>query len=79
MTNDIVAAKPLGISAMPDHSTFCIRIKEIEKSLFYQIYKIFVILLNPDLRICCIDSTALRSSKFDSEVKLGKSTHLGMF
>jgi hypothetical protein len=37
LTNDIIAAKIIGLFDIPDHSTFCIRAKEIEKSLFYQI------------------------------------------
>jgi hypothetical protein len=79
LSTDILTAKILGLSDIPDHSTFCIRVKEIEKSLFYQIYRMFVLLLNPDLRICSIDSTALRSSRFDSEAKSGKSTRLGWY
>ncbi|MDK2919940.1 MAG: hypothetical protein PWQ37_2673 [Candidatus Petromonas sp.] len=79
LSNDALAIKIIGLTDIPDHSTFSIRIKQIEDSLFYQIYRLFVLLLNPDLRVCSIDSTALRSSKFDSEAKKGKSTRLGWY
>jgi hypothetical protein len=77
LSNDALAIKIIGLIDIPDHSTFSIRIKQIEKSLFYQIYRLFVLLLNPYVRVCSVDSTALRSSKFDSEAKKGKSTRLG--
>lgn len=71
LSNEALFAKIIGLTDIPDHSTFCIRIKQIEKSLFYQIYRLFVLLLDPDLRVCSIDSTPLRSSRFDSEAKKG--------
>ena len=36
-------------------------------------------LINPQTRICAIDGTALRSSKYDSEAKCGKGTRLGKY
>ena len=36
-------------------------------------------LINPQTRICAIDGTALRSSKYDSEAKCGKCTRLGKY
>jgi hypothetical protein len=36
-------------------------------------------LINPESRICAIDGTALRSSKYDSEAKCGKGTRLGKY
>ena len=39
----------------------------------------FVELINPETRLCAIDGTALRSSKYDSEAKYGKGTHLGYY
>lgn len=36
-------------------------------------------IIEPNTRLCAIDSTALRSSKYDSEAKIGKGTRLGMY
>lgn len=79
LKNDILSAKIIGFTDIPDYSTFSIRLKQIEKTVFYKIFKLFILLLNPDTRICCIDSTPLRSSRFDSEAKSGKSTRLGWY
>ena len=35
--------------------------------------------INPDTRICAIDGTALRSSKFDGDARKGKGTRLGFY
>ncbi|OCL26649.1 hypothetical protein U472_11770 [Orenia metallireducens] len=35
--------------------------------------------MNPDTRICSIDSTDLRSSQYDSQAKSGPSTRLGFY
>ena len=79
LSNDALASTIIGLKDIPDHSTLSIRIRQIEKSLFYKIYRIFVLLLKPELRVCSIDSTPLRSSKFDSQAKKGKSTRLGWY
>lgn len=39
----------------------------------------FVELIDPETRLCAIDGTGLRSSKYDSEAKSGKGTRLGYF
>lgn len=39
----------------------------------------FIEFIDPEIRLCAIDETALRSSKYDSEVKSGKGTRLGYF
>lgn len=39
----------------------------------------FVELINPETRLCAIDGTALRSSKYYSEAKYGKGTRLGYY
>ena len=39
----------------------------------------FVKLIDPETRLCAIDGTGLRSSKYDSEAKSGKGTRLGYF
>jgi hypothetical protein len=44
LSTDILTTKLLGLSNIPDHSTFCIRAKEIEKSLFYQIYRLHLLI-----------------------------------
>ena len=77
--NDILSTNIIGLSDIPDHSTFYIRLKEIESTIFYQIYKMLVLLLKSNIRISSIDSTALRSSRFDSQAKSGKSTRLGWY
>lgn len=79
LKHDIIATQIIGLDSVPDYSTFSIRINHIEKSLFFKVYKLFIALLEPDFRLCSIDSTALRSSKFDSQSKKGKSTRLGWY
>ncbi|KNF08466.1 hypothetical protein CLPU_7c00940 [Gottschalkia purinilytica] len=74
-----MSAKTIGFTDIPDHSTFCIRLKEIKGTVFYQIYKMFVLLLSPDVRISSIDSIALCSSRFDSQARSGKSTRSGWY
>ena len=39
----------------------------------------FIEFIDPEIRLCAIDGTALRSSKYDSEAKSGKGTRLGYF
>ena len=39
----------------------------------------FIEFIDLEIRLCAIDETALRSSKYDSEVKSGKGTRLGYF
>lgn len=39
----------------------------------------FVDLINPETRLCIIDGTELRSSKYDNEAKSDKGTSLGYF
>lgn len=64
---------------MPDYSTFSLRAKCLEKHIYYGIYAMFVELINPATRLCAINGTALRSSKYDSEAKSGKGTRLGYY
>ena len=63
----------------PDYSTFSLRAKNLEEHIYYGIYAMFVELINPETRLCAIDATALRSSKYDSEAKSGKGTRLGYY
>ena len=67
------------INEVPDYSTFSLRAKNLEKYIYYGIYAMFVELIDPETRLCAIDGTALRSSKYDSEAKSGKGTRLGYF
>jgi len=66
----------IGLNEVPDHSTLCLRLKKLEDEKLDMIFKLTISELNPDTRINSIDSTALRSSKFDSEAKKGYSTRL---
>jgi hypothetical protein len=59
------------LEQVPDYSTFSLRTKILEKHIYCGIYAIFVELINPKTRLCAIDGTVLRSSKYDSEAKSG--------
>ena len=76
---DYVFKSIIEIDEVPDYSTFSIRAKKLEKHIYYGIYAMFVELIDPETRLCAIDGTALRSSKYDSEAKSGKGTRLGYF
>ena len=67
------------INDVLDYSTLSLRAKNLEKHIYYGIYAMFVELINPETRLCAIDGTGLRSSKYDSEAKSGKGTRLGYF
>ncbi|OCL26650.1 hypothetical protein U472_11775 [Orenia metallireducens] len=74
-----IARSIIGLAKVPDHLRFCIRFNKIENRDFDKLYKMVVLLLNPDTRICSIDSTDLRSSQYDSQAKSGPSTRLGFY
>lgn len=67
------------INEVPDYSTFSLRANRLEKHIYYGIYAMFVELIDPETRLCAIDGTALRSSKYDREAKSGKVARLGYF
>lgn len=67
------------INDVPDYSTFSLRAKHLEKHIYYGVYAMFVELIDPETRLCAIDGTGLRSSKYDSGAKSGKGTRLGYF
>lgn len=67
------------IDDVPDYSTFSLRAKQLEKHIYYGVYAMLIELIDPETRLCAIDATALRSSKYDSEAKSGKGTRLGYF
>ncbi|MFL0198649.1 transposase [Clostridium sp. WILCCON 0269] len=52
---------------------------DLEKCIYYGIHPILIELINPSVRVCAIDSTGVRSSKYDSEAKYGKDTRLGKY
>ena len=56
----------VNLNQIPDYSTFSLRVKTLEKHIYYSIYAMFVELINPETRLCAINATALRSSKYDS-------------
>lgn len=76
---DYVFQSIINLNEIPDYSTFSLRAKTLEKHIYYGIYAMFVELINPETRLCAIDATALRSSKYDSEAKSGKGTRLGYY
>lgn len=76
---DYVFQSIINLKQVPDYSTFSLRAKCLEKHIYYGIYAMFVELINPETRLCAIDGTALRSSKYDSEAKYGKGTRLGYY
>lgn len=67
------------IDKAPDCSTLSLRLNKIENFIYYGIYAMLIEFINPDARICAIDETALRSSKFDGDAKKGKGTRLGFY
>lgn len=76
---DYIFKSIIQLNEFPDYSTFSLRAKSLEQHLYYGIYAMFVELIDPETRLCAIDGTALRSSKYDSEAKSGKGTRLGYF
>ncbi|WP_077847138.1 transposase, partial [Clostridium puniceum] len=76
---DYVFQTIINLNQIPDYSTFSLRAKTLEKHIYYGIYAMFIELIAPETRLCAIDATALRSSKYDSEAKSGKGTRLGYY
>lgn len=73
---DYIFKSIIQLNEVPDYSTFSLRAKSLEQHLYYAM---FVELIDPETRLCAIDGTVLRSSKYDSEAKSGKGTRLGYF
>ena len=69
----------IGIDKASDYSTLSLRLNKIERFIYYGIYAMLIESINPDTRICAIDGTALRSSKFDGDARKGKGTRLGFY
>lgn len=76
---DYVFKSIVNLQQVPDYSTFSLRAATLEKHIYFGIYAMFVELIDPNTRLCAIDGTALRSSKYDSEAKSGKGTRLGYY
>lgn len=76
---DYIFKSIIQLNEVPDYSTFSLRAKSLEQHIYYGIYAMFVELIEPEFRLCAIDGTALRSSKYDSKAKSGKGTRLGYF
>lgn len=76
---DYVFQSIITLKQVPDYSTFLLITKYLEKHTYYGIYTMFVELINPETRLCAIDGTALRNSKYDSEAKFGKGTGIGYY
>ena len=76
---DFIFKSIIKLREVPDYPTFSLRASVLDQHLYYGIYSMFIELINPETRLCAIDATALRSSKYDSEAKSGKGTRLGYF
>lgn len=79
LKQDITFQKIIGLSSVPDYSTLFLRAKHLEKSIYFGIFNMLIMLIDPSFRICAIDSTGLRSSRYDSEAGYGHGTRLGSF
>jgi hypothetical protein len=79
LKQDLWALRSIEMVEVPDHSTFCRRVKQIEESLYSKIYHEILDELEPESRVCYWDSTALRSSRYDKDAEIGKGTRLGWF
>ena len=75
LKKDYVFQSIINLNEISDYSTLSLRVRDI----YYGIYSMLVELINPETRLCAIDATALRSSKYDSEAKSGKGTRLGYY
>jgi hypothetical protein len=79
LSHDPVARCLIALTKVPDHTTLFLRAKELEESLYHEIYRLMLVLLQPDTRICMWDSTPMRASKYDREARKGKGTRLGWY
>lgn len=79
LKQDFWALRSIGIVEVPDRSTFCRRVKQIEEGLYSSICNEILNELEPESRVCYWDSTPLRSSRYDRDAEKGKGTRLGWF
>ncbi|WAM34968.1 ISNCY family transposase [Caldicellulosiruptor morganii] len=71
--------KTIGIEKSPDHSYFSKWAKMIEEEYIEAIARILVREIDPETRVCAIDSTPLRSSRGDREAGVGRCVSLGFY
>ena len=69
----------INLKQVPDYSTISLIATGLEKNIYYGIYAMFVELIDPETRLCAIDATALRSSKYDTEAKFCQGTRLDSY
>lgn len=69
---DFIFRQIIGLTDVPDYSTFSIRVKNLENHIYYGIYAMVIELIDPDTRICTIDGTALRGSNTIVKLSLAK-------
>jgi hypothetical protein len=79
LQRDHWAKRAIGLTEIPDHSTFCRRSKVLEESVCYELFQELLSELQPSTHVCYIDSTALRASRYDRDAEKGKGTRLGWF
>jgi hypothetical protein len=68
---DIVFKNIINLYQVSDYSTFSLRATAIKKHIYHVLHAIFIELIDPSVRICAVDATALRNSKYDSQAKCG--------
>jgi Transposase DDE domain/Transposase domain (DUF772) len=79
LRRDFWVIRAIGLSEIPDHTTFCRRIKRLEADIFGILYHQILSELTPETRVCYWDSTALRSSRYDRDAEKSKGTRLGWY
>lgn len=71
--------KAIGIEKSPDHTYFSKWAKVIEEEYIEGIARILVREIDPQTKVCAIDSTPLRSSRGDKEAEVGVCVSLGFY
>ncbi|MBA4496596.1 transposase, partial [Paenactinomyces guangxiensis] len=79
LTQDYWARRSIRLKAIPDHTTLCRRVKQMEESLYAKLYEEILTELKPKTRISFWNSTALRASRYDKDAEKRKATRLGWF
>lgn len=71
--------KAIGIEKSPDYSYFSKWAKIIEEKYIEAIARILVKEIEPQVKVCAVDSTSLRSCKSNKEAKFGVCVRLGFY
>lgn len=79
LKRDYWTLRAIGLTEVPDHTTFCRRIKRLEEQVFGTLYQQILFQIDPKTRVCYWDSTALRSSRYDQDAEKSKGTRLGWY